>query len=128
MVAKHTVHLRTQRNRDYAKGLIDQAPDGWVVRLAEETRSDRQNARLWASIAEIQRQIPEMASYSAEDIKTRFMHALGAEMRFLPALEGQGNFPIGFRSSILTVEQFGALIELINEYGARHGVRFRDST
>jgi hypothetical protein len=77
-------------------------------------------------IADIQRQVPEMATYSAEDIKLRFLNALGVEMRFLPALEGAGAFPVGLRSSTLTVEQFSGLIELLFKYGAEHGVEWTD--
>jgi len=31
-------------------------------------------------------------------------------------------FPVGLRSSTLTVEQFSGLVELIYAYGAKHGV------
>ena len=96
------------------------------MKLAEPTRTDEQNKKLWACISEIQRQVPEMAPYSAADIKLRFMHALGMEMRFLPAIEGQGMFPVGMRSSQLTVEQFSALLELLHAYAARNGVDFDD--
>lgn len=121
-MSRLTVRLRTPRQREHAKSLIDKAPDNFVMKLAEETRSDRQNKAMWARIRDLRAQLPEMAEYSPEDVKNRFLHALGAEMRWLPELEGKGMFPIGFRSSQLTVEQFGALLELMDEYGARHGV------
>jgi hypothetical protein len=47
-------------------------------------------------------------------------------MRFLPALEGEGMFPVGLRSSTLTVSQFSGLIELLYAYGAKHGVRWSE--
>jgi hypothetical protein len=31
-------------------------------------------------------------------------------------------FPVGYRSSVLTVDQFSALLELIHAYAAKHGV------
>jgi hypothetical protein len=77
-------------------------------------------------LQDIQRQVPEMATYSAEDMKLRFLNALGVEMRFLPALEGAGSFPVGLRSSTLTVEQFSALIELLYKYGAEKRVVWTD--
>ena len=125
---KRTVFLTTRQARQRAKALIDAAPEGYVMRLAEATRTDRQNRRLWPMLADIQRQVPEMAPYSAEDIKLRFLNALGVEMRFLPALEGAGAFPVGLRSSTLTVEQFSGLIELLFAFGARHGVQWTDPT
>jgi hypothetical protein len=70
--------------------------------------------------------VPAMATYSADDIKLRFLNALGTEMRFLPTLEGEGMFPIGMRSSTLTVAQFSGLVELIFEFGAKHNVRWSE--
>lgn len=121
-MSKLTVRLIGPSQKEHAKGLIDKAPANFVMKLAEETRSDKQNRKLWPMIADIQRQVPDMRAYSAEDIKLRFLNALGTEMRFLPTLEGQGSFPVGLRSSTLTVDQFAALIELLYEFGSRHGV------
>lgn len=121
-----TITLRGPSQRDFAHRVIEQAPDGYVVKVAAETRRDAQNRKLWPMLTDLQHQVEELATYSADDIKLRFLHALGAEMRFLPALEGQGMFPIGLRSSTLTVDQFSALVELLYAYGARHGVRWSD--
>lgn len=121
-----TITLRGPSQREFAHRVIDQAPDGYVVKVAAETRRDAQNRKLWPMLADLQHQVEELVTYSADDIKLRFLHALGAEMRFLPALEGQGMFPIGLRSSTLTVDQFSALVELLYAYGARHGVRWSD--
>jgi hypothetical protein len=65
-----------------------------------------------------------MAGFTPEQVKLRFLDALGHEMTFLPKLEGAGMFPVGYRSSTLTTEQFGALLTLMDEYGARHGVEW----
>lgn len=121
-----TVRLIGETQKAYAHRLIDEAASNEVMKIAKETRSDVQNRKLWPMIADLQRQVPEMAPYSAEDIKLRFLNALGVEMRFLPALEGQGAFPVGLRSSTLTVEQFSALIELLYAFGAKHGVRWSE--
>lgn len=125
-VKSKSIRLVGQSQRDFAKQMIDAAPAGYVVKIAAETRRDAQNRKLWPMIADLQRQVPEMAAYSAEDIKLRFLNALGTEMRFLPALEGQGMFPVGMRSSTLTVEQFSALIELILMFGSKHDVCWSD--
>ena len=121
-----SIRLVGQSQRDFAKQMIDAAPAGYVVKIAAETRRDAQNRKLWPMLADIQRQVPGMAEFSAEDIKHRFLNALGTEMRFLPALEGQGVFPVGMRSSTLTVEQFSGLIELIHAFGAKHNVRWSE--
>lgn len=121
------IRLAGDTQRSFAKRAIDQAPVGYVVKIAAETRRDAQNRKLWPMIADIQRQVPEMAPYSADDIKLRFLNALGVEMRFLPALEGQGAFPVGLRSSTLTVEQFSGLVELLYMFGAKHNVKWSEA-
>jgi hypothetical protein len=126
MSERRTVFLDTKRGREHAKRLIDAAPADYVCRVVQKNRTDEQNRKLWPMLQDIQRQVPEMATYSAEDMKLRFLNALGVEMRFLPALEGAGSFPVGLRSSTLTVEQFSALIELLYKYGAEKRVVWTD--
>lgn len=122
MDKSRSIRLTGQQQRDYAKYLVDHAPDGWVIKVAAETRRDAQNRKLWPMIGDIRKQVPGFDAFSADDIKNRFLNALGVEMRFLPELEGQGVFPVGMKSSTLTVAQFAGLIELISEFGARKGV------
>lgn len=120
------VRLIGETQRAYAKRLIDGADHGYVMKLGAETRRDAQNRKLWPMLKDIQQQVPGFRAYSTEDIKHRFMNALGAEMRFLPALEGQGMFPVGLKTSTLTVEQFSGLVELVYAFGAKHGVRWSE--
>lgn len=120
------VRLVGDTQREYAKRLIDGADHGYVMKLAAETRRDAQNRKLWPMLKDIQTQVAGFDVYSTEDIKHRFLNALGTEMRFLPELEGQGMFPVGLRSSTLTVEQFSALVELIYAFGAKHHVRWSE--
>jgi len=117
-----TIRLVGDTQRAYAKRRVDEAPTGYVVKIAAETRRDRQNAKMHAMIADLRKQVPEHAVYSAEDTKLRFLDALGAELCFLPKLEGQGMFPVGLKSSTLTVEQFAMLITIIYAEGDKHGV------
>jgi len=126
MAKAQQVRIVGDTQRAYAKKLIDEAPLGWVMKLGAETRRDAQNRKLWPMLQDVQRQVPGFAEYPLEDIKLRFMNALGEEVRFLPALEKQGSFPVGLRSSTLTVEQFSGLVELIYAFGAKHGVRWSD--
>lgn len=121
-----SVRLTGDVQRAHAVKLVMQAPVGWVMKLAAETRRDAQNRKLWPMLADIQRQVDGFETFTLEDMKLRFMNALGTEMRFLPALEGEGMFPVGLKSSTLTVAQFAGLIELIYAFGAKHDVRWSD--
>ena len=121
---KRTIKLTGDRQRQHALQCVTEAPQGYCVTIAEETRTQEQNRLMWPLIADIQGQAEGMGVYSADDIKLRFLHAFGQEMRFLPELEGTGMFPVGQRSSTLTKKQFTGLIELFFAYGARNGVRW----
>jgi hypothetical protein len=121
-----TVRLVGPTQRAHAKRLIDDAPPGHVVKIGAETRRDAQNRRLWPMLADIQKQVPGFEAFAAEDIKLRFLNALGVEMRFLPTLESEGIFPVGLKSSTLTVAQFSGLIELLFKFGAEHGVQWSE--
>jgi hypothetical protein len=123
---RRAVYLSGRYQRDYAKRLIDEAREGDVMSISAPTRSLEQNAKLWPMLEDLREQVPAMSTYSTDDIKLRFLNALGVEMRFLPCLEGEGAFPVGLRSSTLTKGQFSGLLELLYEYGARHGVRWTD--
>jgi len=126
MSTGQTIILAGPRQREWAKQCIDAAPNGFVVKIAEETRNDRQNRRLHAMLGDLRKQVPEFMPYSVDDLKLRFLDALGTEMRYLPKLEGVGLFPVGLRSSTLSVSQFSALIELLFMIGAKHDVRWSD--
>ena len=121
-----TVRLVGPRQRAHAHALIEQAPDGWVMKLGEETRRDAQNRLMWPLLKQIQTEVEGMEGFSTEEIKLRFLNQLGVELRLLPCLEGQGFFPVGLKSSTLTVEQFSGLLDLIYEWGARHGIKWED--
>jgi hypothetical protein len=124
-VAK-TIRLIGPSQRAYAHTLIDEVPDGYVCKIGEETRRDAQNRKLWPMLGDIKRQVPAMATFTPDQIKLRFLDAMGEEMAYLPKLEGGGFFPVGLKSSTLTVAQFSLLVELLYKFGAEHGVRWSE--
>ncbi|MBB95631.1 MAG: hypothetical protein CML68_13700 [Rhodobacteraceae bacterium] len=119
-----TVILCGQRQRDFAKRLIDAAPADAVVNVREATRNLDQNALMWAALSDVSRAKPEGRHWTPDTWKAAFMHVLGHQVQFVDGLDGSGPFPIGFRSSRLTKKQMADLITVILEYGDRHGVRW----
>lgn len=124
MIAR--VYLAGPYARAKAHRLVDQASEGDVLDIRQPTRTDEQNRKLWPMLEDIRQQVPGMDEYTRDDLKLRFLNALGAEMRFLPCLEGGGVFPVGLRSSTLTKEQFSMLIELLYKFGAENGVKWSE--
>jgi len=84
-----------------------------------------QNDKMWAMLSEISEAKPQDRSHTPEVWKALFMHALGHEARFEIGLNGEP-FPIGFRSSRLSVSQMSDLIEFMNSWCAQNGVVLSD--
>ncbi len=116
-----TVILRGESQRALACEIVRRAPIDAVVIIKDATRNADQNARMWASLSDISRAKPEGRKHTPEVWKALFMHALGYETRFEMGLSGEP-FPVGFRSSRLTVRQMADLITFIQEYGDRQNV------
>jgi hypothetical protein len=115
------IRLLGPAQRAHACTQVMSAPDGYVVRVSEPTRSLDQNARLWATLEEVARAEPLGRKHTPDEWKAIFMQATGWESAFLPGLSG-GFFPIGFRSSRLTVRQMADLITYIHAFCAEQRI------
>jgi hypothetical protein len=122
----YTVRLTGPTQREYAKRLIDAAPDYAVVTVRAGDRTLDQNAKMWAMLSDIARAKPENRSWTPEVWKAAFLHCLGHQVQFAEGLDGSGPFPLGFRSSKLSKAQMSDLLDVITEYGTRHGVQWSD--
>jgi hypothetical protein len=122
-MSRHCLKL-TPHNRDLAHQGVRNAEDGWLLEIREPTRSTEQNAALWSLLTQVARQRPihNGVKMSAELWKAVFMDAWGAEVTFLPKLEGDGMFPAGHRSSHLTISEMTSLIEMILAWTAKEGL------
>lgn len=125
MARGQTVILRGDTQREFAKRLIDNAPDDAVVSISAPKRSNDQNALMWAILSDVSRAKPEGRCATTDVWKSLFMQACGHAVQFEVGLDG-APFPTGFRTSKLRKEQMSELIEFIYEYGARHGVKFSE--
>lgn len=111
--------------RERAKLLVDRAPEGCVVNIRQPTRTDDQNAKMWAMLSDVSQAMPEGRRHTPEDWKAIFMNACGWEVQFIEGLDGRP-FPQGFRSSRLTKKQMSDLIEYIQAFGDQQGVVWSD--
>lgn len=121
----HKVILHSDSQREHAMRLIAQAPKGYVMTVKEPTRSLEQNDKFWAMLTDLSMQKPEGRLGTPDDWKYWIMHACSFECQFMTGLDGRP-FPIGFRSSKLTVAQMRDLIDWMMAYGAEHGVVWSD--
>ena len=120
----HRIILSSQYARDRAKGLIDRAPAGFVMSIAEPKRSSNQNDKMWSMLTDISVSKPLGELYTPDDWKPRVMHACGWESQFLPGILDGKPFPSGFRSSLLNKTQMSTLIDWMQAWGDDCGVRW----
>jgi hypothetical protein len=120
-----TVILRGQPQRNLAKQFIDKAPENSVVKISPLTRSSEQNNKMWGLIEDVMNAMPEGRQHTKEVWKAIFMNALGHETAFAMGINNE-IFPIGFKSSQLSVRQMSDLIEMIYSYGAKHNVKWSE--
>jgi hypothetical protein len=127
MTDKQSFRLVNDRVRANASRAVAEAPDGFVVTIGPKKRTSDQNSKLWALIGDVARAKPEGRQWTPETWKAAFMHFLGHQVQFCEGLDNSGPFPLGFRSSHLTVRQMGDLITCIQAYGDQHGVEWTDA-
>jgi hypothetical protein len=78
-------------------------------------------------LSEVAQQLPwHGVKLRPDDWKLIFLDALKRELRMVPNLDGTGFVNLGRSSSDLSKSEMSDLMELIAEFGARHGVIFQD--
>lgn len=132
MTERHLLKLTPGARRDAAAWLdrafrLYQPGSPWVMELRPAKRTDEQNRALWGLLGQIlkQRPVHNGVQMTTDLWKAVFMDAWGAEVSFMPKLDGDGMFPVGHRSSHLTKHEFASLIEFILEWTAREGLTIR---
>jgi hypothetical protein len=123
-------------NPDQAKPELDQAWR-WVksmliaghrltMEIKPATRTSEQNARMWAMLADISRQVEWYGKrLSSEDWKHVFTASL-RKLAVVPNLDGTGFVALGLSTSRMTKGEMSDLIELMFAFGAERGVQWSD--
>jgi len=112
--------------RQRAKDFVGIAPEGWVVEFKPATRSLEQNAKLWASLTDVSKQVVwHGRKLTAEEWKFVFSSAI-KKQEVVPNIDGTGFVVLGQSTSKMTKSEMSELLELIQEFGAQHNVKFED--
>ena len=93
------------------------------LEVRAETRSDRQNRRMWAMLTDISRQVDwhgqKLTPCEWKDVFSAALH----RQKVVPGLDG-GFVVLGQRTSKMTKAEMSELQELMSAFGAEHSVRF----
>lgn len=126
MAATPTLILNGTAARERAKRWIDRAPHNTAVSFKASKRSLPQNALMWARLTEVSQQIEwHGTKLTPDDWKDVFTAAL-KRSRVVPGLDG-GFVVLGQRTSDMTKDEMGQLLDLIDAFAAERGVIFEDA-
>lgn len=127
-MSRYSFVLNSAPARARAMQVITAAPNGTRVEVKAAKRTLPQNDRMWAMLTDVARQrVHHGRKFTPDQWKVIFMHALGKEAEFLPALDGKDFIPSGYRSSDLSKSEMSDLIEFILAWSAENGIRFNDA-
>ena len=125
-MSKRILKLTGNLARQAACRYINEAPDGYVVTIAEPTRTLEQNSKLWPMLAELSEQTDWHGNKLNPEEWKDLLSAGLVQSKAVPNLTGNGFVILGQRTSKMTKSQFAALIELITAFGVERGVVFSD--
>lgn len=124
MSARHLLILANDAIKARAVRWIMAAPVGMAVEFKPETRSLDQNAKLWACLTDVSRQVEWYGQkLTPEEWKDVFSASL-RKAKVVPGLDTGSFVVLGLHTSKLTKAEFSDLIELIACFGAERGVVF----
>lgn len=104
---------------------VMEAPDGYSVTISEPTRNTAQNARMWAMLTDVSRQVEWYGNrLTPEDWKHLFTAVLKRQ-ETVPGING-GFVVIGASTSRMSVREMSDLIELMFAFGAERAVEWTD--
>lgn len=94
-----------------------------TITVKPETRSLEQNAKLWAMLDDVSRQVQWYGQWlSAEDWKHMFTASL-KKQQAVPGIDG-GFVVLGQSTSKMTTGEMADLLTLIESFGVQHDVMF----
>lgn len=101
------------------------------IKVSDPTRTLEQNAKLWACLSDISRQVQwpvdgKLQFLSPEDWKDVLSAGLHKEQRIAQGIEG-GFVILGQRTSQMSKRQLAELIEFIQYFGVDRGVEWSEA-
>lgn len=126
-MSRYLLTIRSTVDRQRAVKIVNAAPFGSRVEIKAIKRSLPQNDCMWSRLTDVAQQLPwHGKKLRPPDWKLIFLDALKRETNLVPNLDATGFVNISTSSSDLSKSEMGDLLSLIEEFSARHGVKFAD--
>ena len=124
LINAQQAHQAIQTAWKHAKGWLMASDTRLTLEIRPEKRSDAQNRRLWAMLADISAQVDWYGQkLTSEEWKDVFSASL-KRTKVVPGLDG-GFVVCGQSTSKMTKAEMCELQELMEAFGAERGVQFR---
>ena len=126
MTGRASLTLRNKADREQAIRWTTNVPFGTRIEFKAARRSLDQNAKLWAMLTDISKQVDWYGhKLSPEDWKQVFTASLRKAF-VVPDLDGTGFVMLGLRTSDMSKEEMSNLLELIHAFAAERNVVWSD--
>ena len=96
-----------------------------VMEIKPVTRSLEQNAKMWACLTDISKQVDWYGNKLSPDDWKHVLSASLRKQRAVPGIDG-GFVVVGLSTSQMTIAEMSEMIELAHAFGAQQGVTFHD--
>lgn len=96
-----------------------------VLELKPVTRSLEQNAKMWACLTDISKQVNWYGNTLSPDDWKHVLSASLRKQRAVPGIDG-GFVVVGLQTSQMTIAEMSEMIELAHAFGVDRGVLFHD--
>lgn len=118
--------VHSEARRRAAEACIT-APDGYIVKISQPTRTLEANSAMWASLNDVAKQVIwHGRKLDAESWKNIFTASL-SKQDVVPNLDGTGFVVLGQSTSKMTKQQMSDLIDLIHAFGSEHSIKWSDA-
>jgi hypothetical protein len=125
-MTKRVFILAHQQARRNALEAVQNAPDGHCITVGEPSRNLEQNARLWAMLGDVSKQVDWYGKrLGAEDWKNVFSASL-RKLSVVPNLDGTGFVALGLSTSRMSKSELSDMLELMFAFGAERGVAWSE--
>lgn len=123
-MARAMILVQGEADRRRAAHWASHAPHGTRIEFKQAKRSIDQNSLMWVRLTEIARQVEWYGQkLSADDWKDVFSASL-RKARVVPGIDPGTYVPLGMRTSDMSKEELGNLLDLIDAFAAERGVSF----
>jgi hypothetical protein len=125
-MSREIVQIKDASDREKVARWARGVSVGTTVEFRAPRRSNDQNNLLWSLLSQVSKQVDWYGQkLSSEDWKDVLTASL-RRTRVVPGIEAGSFVPLGMRTSQMTKEELGDLIELIYAFGAERSVTFRE--